>query len=86
MLGEVDVRDGGWDVADECEEVLVYVFFFVMIRRPPRSTLFPYTTLFRSRKGEIISLGSIVETIWVNKGDQVEVRMENLGNVKVDFL
>ena len=38
------------------------------------------------RKGEIISLGSIVETIWVNKGDQVEVRMENLGNVKVDFL
>src|SRR4029077_21296121 len=24
-------------------------FFFVMIRRPPRSTLFPYTTLFRSR-------------------------------------
>src|SRR3712207_1253228 len=26
----------------------VYVFFFLMIRRPPRSTLFPYTTLFRS--------------------------------------
>src|SRR5205807_10044473 len=25
-----------------------YVFFFLMIRRPPRSTLFPYTTLFRS--------------------------------------
>src|SRR2546429_1811343 len=24
-------------------------FFFLMIRRPPRSTLFPYTTLFRSR-------------------------------------
>src|SRR3712207_7946831 len=28
----------------------VGVFFFLMIRRPPRSTLFPYTTLFRSRK------------------------------------
>src|SRR3712207_7043037 len=27
----------------------VYNFFFLMIRRPPRSTLFPYTTLFRSR-------------------------------------
>src|SRR3712207_9562291 len=27
----------------------VYSFFFLMIRRPPRSTLFPYTTLFRSR-------------------------------------
>src|SRR5574343_330495 len=27
---------------------LVYLVFFLMIRRPPRSTLFPYTTLFRS--------------------------------------
>src|SRR5438132_13358186 len=26
-------------------------FFFLMLRRPPRSTLFPYTTLFRSRLG-----------------------------------
>src|SRR3970282_2693193 len=26
-------------------------FFFLMIRRPPRSTLFPYTTLFRSTRG-----------------------------------
>src|SRR5436189_1608075 len=26
----------------------IYLFFFLMIRRPPRSTLFPYTTLFRS--------------------------------------
>src|SRR3712207_7092104 len=29
----------------------VSFFFFLMIRRPPRSTLFPYTTLFRSRAG-----------------------------------
>src|SRR5207244_13373607 len=28
--------------------LLLLVFFFLMIRRPPRSTLFPYTTLFRS--------------------------------------
>src|ERR1051325_11871534 len=28
-----------------------YFFFFLMIRRPPRSTLFPYTTLFRSDVG-----------------------------------
>src|SRR3712207_9587023 len=28
--------------------VLFMVYFFLMIRRPPRSTLFPYTTLFRS--------------------------------------
>src|SRR5229473_3834353 len=29
-----------------------FFFFFLMIRRPPRSTLFPYTTLFRSACGE----------------------------------
>src|SRR6266487_6067442 len=29
---------------------VVVGFFFLMIRRPPRSTLFPYTTLFRSRR------------------------------------
>src|ERR1022692_937253 len=29
----------------------LFYFFFLMIRRPPRSTLFPYTTLFRSRVG-----------------------------------
>src|SRR2546430_9194425 len=29
-------------------EVFFFFFFFLMIRRPPRSTLFPYTTLFRS--------------------------------------
>src|SRR5215471_10098668 len=30
--------------------VFCFFFFFLMIRRPPRSTLFPYTTLFRSRR------------------------------------
>src|SRR3712207_8424272 len=30
---------------------VLLLFFFLMIRRPPRSTLFPYTTLFRSRTG-----------------------------------
>src|SRR3712207_7112007 len=29
------------------------LFFFLMIRRPPRSTLFPYTTLFRSGRDEV---------------------------------
>src|SRR2546429_1425736 len=54
----------------------VLFFFFLMIRRPPRSTLFPYTTLFRSilgstkresqphpeRKSELIDLGAILLT------------------------
>src|SRR5437667_7551383 len=39
------------------------VFFFLMIRRPPRSTLFPYTTLFRSMNsaGKVL-MESIIET------------------------
>src|SRR3989449_1794071 len=32
---------------------ILLFFFFLMIRRPPRSTLFPYTTLFRSRLGPV---------------------------------
>src|SRR5690349_24889360 len=39
-----------------------FFFFFLMIRRPPRSTLFPYTTLFRSRIGrEFWGLGGCFE-------------------------
>src|SRR5256714_14360106 len=34
-------------------------FFFLMIRRPPRSTLFPYTTLFRSIHITIIELNAL---------------------------
>src|SRR5258708_19075519 len=33
------------------------IFFFLMIRRPPRSTLFPYTTLFRSRSTGLAEIG-----------------------------
>src|SRR5215207_10572434 len=37
-----------WDTLHFVCVFLLFVFFFLMIRRPPRSTLFPYTTLFRS--------------------------------------
>src|SRR5260370_29003979 len=33
-----------------CVQLCSQLFFFLMIRRPPRSTLFPYTTLFRSQR------------------------------------
>src|SRR5215204_7335681 len=36
---------------DSFMDFLFFFFFFLMIRRPPRSTLFPYTTLFRSPGG-----------------------------------
>ena len=43
---------------------MFFVFFFLMIRRPPRSTLFPYTTLFRSRSFQnFVSLTLNIE-IW----------------------
>src|SRR5471032_3473245 len=34
--------------------IFFFCFFFLMIRRPPRSTLFPYTTLFRSAAGHAV--------------------------------
>src|SRR5437016_13448821 len=37
---------------------LLFSFFFLMIRRPPRSTLFPYTTLFRSHAGPEVGVAS----------------------------
>src|SRR3712207_9436709 len=41
-------------IVDEC-------FFFLMIRRPPRSTLFPYTTLFRSTGASLSAVVTAVE-------------------------
>ena len=51
------------------ESVLCYVFFFfLMIRRPPRSTLFPYTTLFRSEES-----GFKKEVYWVKHAGENEL-------------
>src|SRR3972149_10927183 len=38
-------------------KVKTFLFFFLMIRRPPRSTLFPYTTLFRSLRDNLAARG-----------------------------
>src|SRR3989442_7742553 len=46
--------------AQSLRELVSVVFFFLMIRRPPRSTLFPYTTLFRSRQIHEVRLASLV--------------------------
>src|SRR2546430_4744365 len=42
------IGGGGSDAKTTFEFRTLFYFFFLMIRRPPRSTLFPYTTLFRS--------------------------------------
>src|SRR5690242_20754264 len=52
-MGCAHVDDGGGcerGLRRACaKQLLLSLFFFLLIRRPPRSTLFPYTTLFRSR-------------------------------------
>src|SRR5947207_10738593 len=50
--------------------ILVVSFFFLMLRRPPRSTLFPYTTLFRSQLG----LGRPREHLLLDRPDQARLR------------
>src|SRR5260370_32109877 len=45
---------------------MLFLFFFLMIRRPPRSTLFPYTTLFRSGMTLPIARDLMGEGIRVN--------------------
>src|SRR3712207_7740464 len=52
----------------------MYFFFFLMIRRPPRSTLFPYTTLFRS----LAALG-INSDCWYNLLSMVPLRRPSPG-------
>src|SRR5258708_9284554 len=41
------------------------VFFFLMIRRPPRSTLFPYTTLFRSEDVLVSEIREVSEHLFL---------------------
>src|SRR5258708_15205313 len=59
-------------------------FFFLMIRRPPRSTLFPYTTLFRSRQlvphpvlREALSLDDLKELQATVLGDRKSTRLNS---------
>src|SRR6266480_5717762 len=42
---------------------VLFFFFFLMIRRPPRSTLFPYTTLFRSRAERVRPRGPTTRAV-----------------------
>src|SRR3712207_7004090 len=53
--------------------LVIFRFFFLMIRRPPRSTLFPYTTLFRSDRSKAARLDVEDET---GHGDAGEGRRE----------
>src|SRR6266487_3052878 len=53
QYGARQVKANGVDEGREHGDEAHQVVFFLMIRRPPRSTLFPYTTLFRSRRAAL---------------------------------
>src|SRR2546430_17168398 len=59
-----------------CKILHFFFFFFLMIRRPPRSTLFPYTTLFRSYKHESISTLPIMPETLLRKRVLLSMRSE----------
>src|SRR2546421_12721604 len=61
----------------------LFFFFFLMIRRPPRSTLFPYTTLFRSLTW-LTPLERATKGIVVTQYDMNAI--EALGLIKMDLL
>src|SRR5687768_17985309 len=52
---------------------MFFFFFFLMIRRPPRSTLFPYTTLFRSCRRQCLAAG--------DGGDARQCRFDLVGDL-----
>src|SRR5712664_1875432 len=58
----------------------VLFFFFLMIRRPPRSTLFPYTTLFRSR---VPAAGPVNTRCWPPPGGWLTPHWPQPANARV---
>src|SRR2546422_9885590 len=58
--------------------LFLFFFFFLMIRRPPRSTLFPYTTLFRSRTMEL-AWRFYVDQLWKPAGDRAQQYLAERG-------
>src|SRR6266571_3421631 len=64
----------------------IFFIFFLMIRRPPRSTLFPYTTLFRSREewqNEVLIANALIERFPAKKGRSEEHTSELQSHVNL---
>src|SRR5256885_13218131 len=59
----------------------ILAFFFLMIRRPPRSTLFPYTTLFRSRLDHAnVAAGAAARVLRDGRQPRLVLRLAHVGN------
>src|SRR6266496_4659525 len=62
----------------------LFSFFFLMIRRPPRSTLFPYTTLFRSRNAGSFPGRPVLPATRHPLGDRKSTRL-NSSHVEISY-
>src|SRR5256885_11115296 len=60
-----------------------FFFFFLMIRRPPRSTLFPYTTLFRSVTEQSISRRIPIASRHIIEGRATSKRFQPLNEIVI---
>src|SRR5258705_3148081 len=63
---------------------IVFIFFFLMIRRPPRSTLFPYTTLFRSLRDLTVHHAFTVVSEGLRRYHPAIIRRVHLGTTSSD--
>src|SRR3954462_16041879 len=64
--------------------LLRFFFFFLMIRRPPRSTLFPYTTLFRSVESNVVALNRTEMTpapFWIGRSEEHTSELQSHDNL-----
>src|SRR5476649_3009628 len=61
----------------DCCYIILFFLFFLMIRRPPRSTLFPYTTLFRSLPRDLCRTGHHRRRLYRNDRDRKSTRLNS---------
>src|SRR4249919_4291128 len=79
------IASGGSDSLWDFIVFFFVVFFFLMIRRPPRSTLFPYTTLFRSRaRASIAACSTASRRCPACRRDRKSTRL-NSSHVKISY-
>src|SRR5438270_2650398 len=73
-----------WIIHDLWRWMNYILFFFLMIRRPPRSTLFPYTTLFRSYAGMCervpYKLGQLAR-FWPSRSEEHTSELQSQSNL-----
>src|SRR6266508_6352483 len=58
-----------------------FFFFFLMIRRPPRSTLFPYTTLFRSIQWAAVHLWQEMDPVPMDRSEEHTSELQSRGHL-----